>query len=152
MFPGSLVPWSTLSSWPANVKASPCRIMGEFRHCGWGRSTSGQKWVPQSPGYRWLSSSEILKYFYSKKRDSWEFPGGLLVRNWCFRWGGLSSVPGQGTIPHAVQGGQNAKKIKIKNLEKRILIEYFQPAISKLTVKFFILNLNTFKGYNLKHF
>ena len=50
VFPGSLVPWSALSLWPANVEASPCRLMGEFRHCGWGRSTSGQKWVPQSPG------------------------------------------------------------------------------------------------------
>ena len=59
--------------------------------------------------------------------------------------------PQSGNHPTCCAGWPKCKKIKIKNLEKRILIEYFHHAISKLTVKFFILSLNTFKGYNLKY-
>ena len=36
-----------------------------------------------------------------KYRMSWEFPGGRVVRTWCFHHCGLGSVPGLGSeMPH----------------------------------------------------
>ena len=42
-----------------------------------------------------------------------EFPGGLVIRTWCFRCGGTGSVPGWETeIPQAVWCGRDIKKNK----------------------------------------
>ena len=46
------------------------------------------------------------------------FPGGLVVRIWCFHCGGPGSFPGQGTILHATRCGQNNKKKKNPKLQR----------------------------------
>ena len=41
----------------------------------------------------------------------WGFPGGAVVRIWCFTAGGLGSIPAQGTkIPQAAWCSQKTKK------------------------------------------
>ena len=41
----------------------------------------------------------------NKRVITWEFPGGLVVRTWCFYHCGLGSIPGLGTeIPHQAAG------------------------------------------------
>ena len=52
----------------------------------------------------WLQPTKDQKY-------SEEFPGGLVVRHWCFYCCGLGSNPGQGTeILQDVWCGQKKKK------------------------------------------
>ena len=44
-------------------------------------------------------------------KDFWEFPGGLVVRVWCFRYG-LGSIPGQGLRSCKPRGKDQKKKKK----------------------------------------
>ena len=48
-----------------------------------------------------------------------EFPGSLVVGIWCFQCGGPGLIPGQGTILHAMQGGQNTKTNKLIQIKRK---------------------------------
>ena len=49
-----------------------------------------------------------IVYKFSKR----EFPGGPVVKTWCFHYDGLGSIPGQGTkIPQAKWYSQKKKII-----------------------------------------
>lgn len=43
-------------------------------------------------------------------KDFWEFPGGLVVRVWCFHCYGLGSIPGQGLRSYKPCGRDKKKK------------------------------------------
>ena len=50
---------------------------------------------------------DVVGIFFKYKENSWEFPGGPVVRTLCFHYGGLDSIPGRGTkIPQAAGHGQ----------------------------------------------
>ena len=59
------------------------------------------------------SSWDELKNI-TKKTNTWEFPGGPVVRTWCFHCWGPGLIPGQWTkIPQAMQESKKNKNKKI---------------------------------------
>ena len=61
----------------------------------------------------------LIFYLLKKSPKTREFPGGLLVRIWCFHCCGLGSIPGWGTeIPQAVWCAPPPKKNQNQNQKK----------------------------------
>ena len=57
----------------------------------------------------------VYESIIKKKKNCGKFPGGPMIRTWCFHCCGPGSIPGQGTkILQAAQSGQNKQKTKQK--------------------------------------
>ena len=76
-------------------------------------------WQPASPGPR------APRKRFSKRGRPREFPGGPVLRTWCFHCWGLGSILGWGTkIPQASQCSQKKKKKKKGQPRQAVVILY----------------------------
>ena len=72
----------------------------------------------------YLSDNTIKKKKRKKKKDCWEFPGGLEVRIPGFHCCGPGSIPAQGTeILQLAQHGPKKKKFARKRKRNRVMVK-----------------------------